>query len=133
MAVDLTIILPDRPGALAQVARAIADAGININAASTFRARPGEMWGTFHILVEDGTKAREVAEAAGAQVSEEREVLVIEVEDRVGSLADIAENLQSEGHNLDLIYLAPGNRLVIGTDDLHRAKVGINTMQAHYH
>lgn len=132
MARNLTIVLPDRLGALASAAEALAAAGINIEGACGFRARPGETWGTFHVLVEDGGAARAAVEGAGFQVVDDREVLVVDVEDRVGELARIARQLADEGQNMDLLYLTPTMKLVVGLDSLRTAREGVNMMNSTY-
>jgi hypothetical protein len=60
---------------------------------------------------------------AGLEVSDERDVLVIDLEDRPGSLGEVARRLADAGVNVDLMYATwPGIRVVIGADDLERAR-----------
>lgn len=132
MSVNLTIVLPDRPGALADLTEAIAEAGINLEGACGFRARPGESWGVFHMLVEDDEAARAAIEGAGFEIVAEQDVHVEEVENRPGGLAEIIRRLANDGRNIDLIYLARGRRVVIGLDDLKRAQEGVNVMDSSY-
>jgi len=51
-------------------------------------------------------------------VSREREVVVVEVEDRPGVLADLTRKVARAGIDLDLVYVATRNRLVFGAVDL---------------
>jgi hypothetical protein len=51
-------------------------------------------------------------------VSREREVVVVEVEDRPGVLADLTRKVAKAGIDLDLVYVATRNRLVFGAADL---------------
>ena len=51
-------------------------------------------------------------------VSREREVVVVEVQDRPGVLADLARKIAGAGVNLDLVYVATQNRVVFGAPDL---------------
>ncbi|HVF51990.1 MAG TPA: amino acid-binding protein [Actinomycetota bacterium] len=132
MARDLTVVLPDRPGALAELAEAFAEAGIGLLSACGYRARPGETWGILHVLVEDGDAAIKVAEEAGFQISASQEVLLIDVEDRLGALAEIARKLSDDGTNVDLLYLTPRMQLVVGTDDLKEGREGVKTVDARY-
>ena len=76
---DLTVILEDRAGGLADLGDATGGANINIEGmCATTAGGKGEV----HILVADPTATREALEGAGMEVSGERDVLVIEVEDR---------------------------------------------------
>ena len=119
MAWDLTVILEDRPGSLADMGEAMGRAGENIDGACGF---PSEGKGVAHILVEDVAAVRRILEAAGFQVGGEREVLLLEIEDRPGTLGAISRRLAEAGVNLDLIYLASDGRLVAGVDDLETAR-----------
>jgi len=119
MSKDLTVILEDRPGSLAKVGEALGKAGMNIEGICGMMV---EGQGVVHILVPDAVKARRALEANRIQVSEELEVLVMEVEDRPAVLGNIARRLANAGVNIHLAYLATSTRLVIGVDDLEKAR-----------
>jgi hypothetical protein len=51
--------------------------------------------------------------------SREREVVVVDVEDNPGVLADLARKIAQAGINLDLVYIATRNRVVFGAPDLN--------------
>ena len=121
MAQDLTVILANRPGTLAEVGEVLGKAGININGICGF---PCEGRGVLHVLVDDGAGARRVLEDTGIEVSGEREVLVLEIEDRPGVFGDIARKIANAGVNVDLVYLAT-SKLVIGADDLEKAQAAL--------
>jgi hypothetical protein len=55
-------------------------------------------------------------------VSQEREVVVVDVEDRPGVLADLTRKVARAGIDLDLLYVATKNRLVFGAADLASLK-----------
>jgi hypothetical protein len=115
MATDLAVTVEDKPGALAGMGEAIGAAGINIGGvcgAST----PGTS--VVHFLVDDPAGAREALEGAGFTSVAEREVVVVEVEDRPGVLGEVGRKLSDAGVNIELIYLATGTRLVVGAADL---------------
>jgi hypothetical protein len=115
MAVDLVIDIENTPGALAQVAAAISDAGVNIAAATC--VGPGER-AELHILVPHAEAARHVLAISHVAVTREREVVVVDVEDRPGELADLTRKIARAGVNLDLVYVATRNRVVFGATDL---------------
>ena len=120
---DLVIDIENSPGALAQVAAAISDAGVNIAAATC--VWPGER-AELHILVRHAEAAKHALAISHVAVSREREVVVVDVHDRPGVLADLTRKIARAGVNLDLVYIATQNRVVFGSPDLDglRAAVG---------
>ena len=112
MAFDLVIDIENTPGALAKVAAAISDAGVNIAAATCIG--PGER-AELHILVPH-------AEAAKHSL---REVVVVDVEERPGVLADLTRMVARAGVDLDLVYVATRNRVVFGAADLAALKAAL--------
>jgi hypothetical protein len=121
--IDLVIDIENTPGALAHVAAAISDAGVNIAAATCIG--PGER-AELHILVPHAEAARHSLAISHLAVTREREVVVVDVEDRPGVLADLTRKIAKAGVDLDLVYVATRNRVVFGAPDLEalRAAVG---------
>jgi hypothetical protein len=115
MAVDLAIDVENTPGALAEVAAAISDAGVNIAAATC--VGPGER-AELHILVPHAEAARRALAISHLAVTREREVVVVDVEDRPGVLADLTRKVARAGVDLDLVYVATRNRVVFGSQNL---------------
>jgi hypothetical protein len=123
MAVDLVIDIENTPGALAKVAAAVSDAGVNIAAATC--VGPAER-AELHILVKHAEPVRHaLAISHGVSISREREVVVVEVQDRPGVLADLAGRIARAGVNLDLVYVATQNRVVFGSPDLDALKAAL--------
>jgi hypothetical protein len=123
MAVDLTIDVENTPGALAQVAAAISDAGVNIAAATC--VGPGDR-AELHILVPHAEAAKHALAISHVAVTRERQVVVIDVEDRPGVLADLARKVAAAGVNLDLVYIATQNRIVFGAEDLPALRAALD-------
>ena len=115
MAFDLVIEIDNKPGALAEVAAAISDAGVNIAAATCIG--PGQT-AELHILVPHAGAVRHLLAISHLAVSREREVVVVDVEDRPGVLADLTRRIARAGVDLDLVYVATRNRVVFGSPDL---------------
>src|SRR5918911_1375808 len=115
MAVDLVIDIENTPGALAQVATAISDAGVNVAAATC--VGPADR-AELHILVKHAEAARHALAISHVAVTREREVVVVEVDDRPGVLADLTRTIARAGVNLDLVYVATRDRVVFGSSDL---------------
>src|SRR5580765_4932370 len=122
MAFDLVIEIKNEPGAPAQVASAVSDAGVNL-AAATCMGRADEV--ELHILVPQAEAAKHALAISHLAVSREREVVVVEVEDRPGVLADLTRKVAQAGIDLDLVYVATRNRLVFGAADLAGLKAAL--------
>ncbi|MEE9324429.1 MAG: ACT domain-containing protein [Dehalococcoidia bacterium] len=122
MATDLTVILENRPGTLADMGEALGRAGVNIDGLCGF---PSEGRGVMHILVEDAAAALRALREAGLEVGGERQVLVLDVEDRPGMFGDVCRRIADAGANIDLVYAATSTRLVIGADDLGKAHAAL--------
>jgi hypothetical protein len=122
MAVDLVIDIENTPGALAEVAAAISDAGVNIAAATCLH--PDDR-AELHILVKHAEAAKHALAISQVGVSREREVVVVEVQDRPGVLADLTRKIAKAGVNLDLVYVATRNRVVFGADDLEALRAAL--------
>lgn len=124
MATDLTLNLEDRPGGLARVGEALGKAGINIEGICGVTVG-GEA--IIHVLVEDPDKAKRALKANGLDVTDELEVLVLPVEDRPAVLGNVARRLAGADVNVRVAYLATSSRLVLGADDMEKARA---TLQA---
>ena len=124
MAVDLVIDIENTPGALAEVAAAISDAGVNIAAATCIG---GGRQAELHILVPHAEAAKHSLAISHVAVSREREVVVVDVEDRPGVLADLTRKIAKAGVDLDLIYIATRNRVVFGASDLPALRAALET------
>ncbi len=119
-ATDLAVTLPeDRPGMLAKALHAVSAAGINIEGHA-------EMEGVVHVLTTDLGATRQALESAGFTVVKERQVVLVEVEDRPGSAAGIFHRIADAKVNIRFSYLATRNRLVIGADDLEELRAALS-------
>lgn len=124
MSVDLVIDIKNAPGALAQVATAISDAGVNIAAATCLgRGERAEL----HILVPHAEAAKHALAISHLAITREREVVVVDVQDRPGVLADLTRKIARAGVDLDLLYVATRNRVVFGSPDLPGLKAALDT------
>jgi hypothetical protein len=114
---DYTLDVPSRPGAVASISEVLGRAGINIEGICGFEFQGRAI---LHVLVTDPA-ARTLFEkfsSVGFDVTDEREVLVHQIENRPGALGERARRIADEGINLRAIYLASDSRLVLGCDDL---------------
>ncbi len=115
---DIKVVLENRPGTLADMGEALGNAGVNIEG----MCGPCEGDGEAHVLVDDAVAARAALGEAGIDVQEERDVLVITVPDKPGALGEICRRIGDAGVNIDFFYAATNTRIVLGVDDLEKAK-----------
>jgi hypothetical protein len=118
---DITVRLQNRPGTLAAAAAALDRAGLAIQGVCGF-AIDGR--GLRHLLVEDGEYER-VLESAGAELVEQREALLVPVGTGPGWLAAVTSRLGQAGVNIEVIYMAVNNHLVIVPNDIEKARAAL--------
>jgi len=119
---DLTVVLKNQPGTLADMGEALGKMGINMEGLCGF---PLKNEAFVHILVEDETTTRWALEEAGFEIRAIREVLVVDVGQSVGKPGTggrMARKIGDAGVNIDLIYFAENNRVVLGVDNLEKAR-----------
>ena len=103
---QLAIFLDNRPGMLASVADALAEAGINIYAITTSDTVDHSV---IRLVVSDYRKALHVFEEHGTLVVED-DVLLIDGSNQPGELARIAHTLADAKVNIEYCYSAtPAN------------------------
>ena len=125
---QLAIFLDNRPGTLARLADALAEAKINIYAISTSDTVDHIV---MRLVVSDYRKALHVFEAYGTLVVED-DVLMIEGDNKPGSLARISNKLAESKINIEYAYCAtaPEARkglLIIRVRDAKKALKVLNT------
>ena len=79
-------------------------------------------------MVEEETTARYILEEAGYEIRAVREVLVIDISNIVGKPGTggkMARKIGNAGVNIDLIYFAENNRIVLGVDNLDKARAAL--------
>jgi hypothetical protein len=125
MPTNLTVVLKDEPGQLAALGGATGAAGVNIQGMCAFT---GEGRGIIHVLVADDAVERAVAalKEVGMAIADQREVLVVDIADKPGSLGELARELAAAGVNIELLYTTFGGvRVVIATDDMESAEAAL--------
>lgn len=113
---DLTVILVNEPGTLADAFEALGGAGVNVVGACGFPAA-GE--GILHVLVEDAEQARRAVEGAGLEVRAERDVVMLgPLAAEPGAGGALLRRIAAQGVNVDLAYLTEDGRVVLSGDDI---------------
>lgn len=101
-ATQLAVFLSNRPGALARVCDALANADINIHALATSDTIDHSV---VRMVVSDPTRALMLLGEAGV-LALENDVLMIETDNHPGTLARIAERLSQAQVNIEYAYMA---------------------------
>jgi hypothetical protein len=102
LATQLALFLDNKPGTLARVCEALAEAGVNILAFSTSDTVDHSV---VRMVVSDPHKAVDVFEKRGALVVES-DVLLVPGNNKPGSLATIAQKLAAAKVNIEYAYCA---------------------------
>ena len=128
IAKQLAIFLDNRPGMLAAVADALAEASINIYAISTSDTVDHTV---IRLVVSNYRKALDLFEERGTLVVED-DVLMIEGSNQPGSLARIAHKLARAKINIEYAYCAtaPDEKrglLILRVADAKKALKVLNT------
>jgi hypothetical protein len=117
---DLAIALENRPGALAEMGEALGRAGVSIEGggACVVNGR-----GVAHFLFADGEAARKTLETAGITVLDEREVLVLRLNQaEPGQLGKITRRMAEAGVNIEVLYSDHDHHLILVVDDIAKGR-----------
>jgi hypothetical protein len=116
---EVTFILgPER--AAAEIWEVMGQAEIKLEASCTYPTVDGR---NLRVVVadSDATAAKAAALEAGFGPIDENEVLIVEIELKPGSLGALARRVADTGAKLQILYMATGDRVVLGADDLEKA------------
>ena len=127
MPYDVTVVLNDLPGALAQVGETMGKAGINIEGYCSF---PSAGKSFLHILVNEMDGVPEALKEIGLDVEQQREVFTVDVEDRPGELGKVARFIADSGINIDMVYMGTSTRMVLCAFDSEAARAAIDRYKA---
>ncbi len=120
---EISLTLPNRPGALAGVARALAKDRINL-AAIGVDSTPSK--GRVRLIVSDPDRAMRILGEAGYE-AEVREMLAVRLEDRAGSFLRVLETLAKAKVNIQsvaILVTREGSQplVALGANDLPKAR-----------
>jgi hypothetical protein len=103
---QLTVSLKSRPGVLAQLARTLADAGVNI---VTLSADAVSGRGKIRVVVNDAVTAKRALRRAKYRFSEEP-AFVVRLRNKPGALARVAEKVAKGRVNIKSAYATTAGR-----------------------
>jgi hypothetical protein len=98
---EFVVRMDNRPGRLAALTEALAEAGVNIEALAAF-GLDGD--GVVRLIVDDATAARRTLREAGLS-AEEHQVLTAFLPHTPGQLAAVARSLADSGINIEAVYV----------------------------
>lgn len=120
---QVSIYVENQPGRLAEVTKALADAGVDIQALSIADT---DTFGILRLIVNDPELAERTVINAGfsAKVTE---VVAVAVEDRPGGLSDVLTMLSKEGVDVGYMYAFIGKKegladVILRVKDNRKAK-----------
>lgn len=128
---DIAVVLENSPGSLANLGETLGNMGINIEGMCGVPLKEDSI---VHILVKDETTAKWALGDAGFEVRGIREVIVLDISDitgKAGGGGKLARKLGNNRINIDLIYLAENNRIVLGVDDIDKARTILEKDEIH--
>ncbi len=108
---DIEVLLPDRPGALADFGETLGAAGVSLEGGGLFTHRG---CGIAHFLVDDADRARMALEARGIGPVAVHEVVTLRLDQDVpGQLGTLARVMADAGIGILVQYSDHDNRLVL--------------------
>lgn len=117
---EMTFII-DADRAVADIWGPLGGAGLNVEASCTYPTLDGRI--VRLVLAEaDAAPGRDALFEAGFAAIDNREVLIAEIDNRPGALGALAQRLADSGAVLTTLYMAMGDRVVVGSDDLAKVR-----------
>ncbi|MDO4488210.1 MAG: ACT domain-containing protein [Eubacteriales bacterium] len=101
---QISILLENKQGKLADITRALADAGINLRAMSIAETQE---YGMLRLIVSDPQKVKDTLQDGTVVV--ETEVVAVKMSDDKGGLADVLKVFDKANVNIDYAYAFTGH------------------------
>jgi hypothetical protein len=118
MATEFTVLLEDRPGALAALSEALAKSAINIVA---IHATPCPNQGIVQFVTNNNDATVEALRDSEFEYTT-NEVLVLPLSHEPGALARLSGALGNAGININALYITMSGQLVLDTGDFKAAQ-----------
>lgn len=117
---DISVILENKPGALAEMGEILGSSGVSLEGGGVF-VHNGT--GIAHFLVEDAEKAKRALEEKGIKVSGINNVLIQKLrQDKPGQLGKICRIMEKNNINILVQYSDHANQLILVVDDYERGR-----------
>ena len=122
MPMEIIVALANKPGAVAKVAEALGNAGVNFQGVGYASGARG----TLRVIADDTERALAALKAAKIKVKKTQEAIELTVPDRPGELGALARKLAKGRVNLEAFYVIGGStgglRCVVASDKIEKAK-----------
>jgi hypothetical protein len=127
---QITVAIENQPGQLARVSELLAGRSVNIEAIAVIDSIEQ---GVIRLITSDPQLSRQLLREAGFYVIE-GDVLVLDVTDKIGRLAQVSAALAQAKINIDYVYGSSEHagqpmRLVLKISDLARAREILEPLQ----
>ncbi|MDP8263229.1 MAG: hypothetical protein P9M13_08000 [Candidatus Ancaeobacter aquaticus] len=127
---ELLIVIKNEIGGLAKIASLVAGKGINIEAIAGYK-KDNTSDAEVIIVTDNNDAASETLKAAGYDAISEKEVVIVDLENKTGILQEFCETLAQNGIDLQHVSgttagSASSSRLVLSTNDNAKA---LNVLQ----
>jgi len=99
---ELLVTVVNKIGILAEMSRVLADDGLNIEAVAGY-AKEGNQ-AEIILIADDNVRARDALVKKGYKSIQERQVVIVNLENKPGTLKDITAKLAAEGIDIKYIY-----------------------------
>ncbi|MCD6228343.1 MAG: ACT domain-containing protein [Candidatus Omnitrophica bacterium] len=97
---EVFLTVPNKVGLLEEICKLISESGVNIRAICAYVVDDKAL---FRIVTSDNTKTKEILEANNYSL-EKKEVVIVELPDKVGELYNFASKIKNAGIDLNYIY-----------------------------
>jgi len=123
---QISAVLENKPGELANLCEAFRKEGVNITALMVVEGRA-------KIMVNDSERAGKLLDDMGISYIS-AEVICLEIPDKPGAVADVADKMAKEGINIDYAFAStvPGQgtaTVVFAVSDVDRAQKLVNSKE----
>ena len=98
---EIVVRVINKIGVLSDMATILSDCGINIHAVNGYAV---ENIATIRFFTEDNVRAIDALKKSGYTDTKEKEVVVLELENKIGSLKNITSRLAGDGIDIVHIY-----------------------------
>jgi hypothetical protein len=117
---DVSIVLANRPGALAEMGEALERAGVSIEGGGAFVVGGT---GVAHFLFKDGDAAGQALERAGIRVLAVKDVVILRLrQSEPGQLGEISRRMSDSGVNIEVQYSDHENQIILVVDDTQKGR-----------
>lgn len=123
----ILVTVANEIGVLADMAKILADHGINIEA---IKGYADEGQAKIMLVTEDNLRAMDALKKSGYKSASENEMIMLELENKPGALRNVTDKLSREGIDIKFIYGTTPSaecpaKLILSTSDNEKALVAM--------